>query len=276
MPIILISSNSQEAEKEITEAIVGINQYNRLDDQILTDIETKHHIDAGRLRGALEKTPSLFKKVLSRRWRYYLACIEAEVLDRLQEDNTVCSGLAAHLYVQGVSHVLKVRIIDDNNRRIEKIAKQQDIPIPRAKKWLDMQARKRRKWSIAAYNRDETDSSQYDLVINLNQIDSSEAIKTITGAVGYRKFQPVTYSIKCLSDLALAAKVRIVLLKSMSDIHVQARDGIVVVFTKELKLKKQEKVMAIKNLAGKINGVGCVEVHVTKNLFNGGAENFGN
>jgi cytidylate kinase len=274
MSIIIISSNSEEAKKEIAEAIVETNKYNLLNDQILKEIEITHNINTGKLSEALEKTPSLFKKVLSQKWQYYLACIEAEVLNRLQNDNIVCYGLAAHLYVQGVSHALKIRIIHNNNQRIEKIAEQQGIPMQRARKWLEAESRKRKKWSIAAYNLDETDSSQYDLVINLNQIDLGEAIKTITGAVGYRKFQPITYSIKCLSDLALAAKVRTVLLKSMNDIRIQARDSTVIVFTKALKQRKQEKIMTIKNLAGNIEGVGCVEVHVTKNLFNGADGNY--
>jgi cytidylate kinase len=267
MPIIIISSNSKEEEKEIAEKIIQAKEYGCVDARILSNIETKYHIEAGKLEETLQDTPSFLKKIISKQWQYRLACIEAEVLDLLIKDKTVCWGLSAHLYVVGVSHALKVRIIHDNHQHIGKIAKRQGIPIQRARKWHDMEIMRQKNWSLAAYNRDETDPSQYDLVINLDQIDRNEAVATITGAMGYRKFQPVTYSIKSLKDLALAAKVKTTLLKSMNNIRVQAKDGTILVYTNVFKQKKIETVKKIKDLAGKIDGVDFVEVHVSKNLF---------
>ena len=127
---------------------------------------------------------------------------------------------------------------------------------------------------MTAYNHDETDPSGYDLVINLDQIDPAEAVKTITNAAEYLKFQPMTYSIKCLSDLALAAKVNVRLLKHMVDINVQARDGSVVVLTKASNRQKEKKIAAIKDLAGSIEGIRYVEVHVKKNILGGNGWEF--
>jgi cytidylate kinase len=272
MPIIIISSTSEEAEKEIAEKILKAKGYTCVDTRILPDIEEKYHIEAGKLSKTLKNKPSFLKKMVPNQWQYRLACIEAEVLERLMDNNTVCLGLAAHLYVVGVSHALKVRIIHNNHQRIEKTAEEQGITPQRAWKWRDMELMKRKKWSLSAYHRDEADPSQYDLVINLDQIDLNEAVVTITGAASYRKFQPITYSMKCLSDLALAAKVRTTLLKSMGDIRVQAKDGTIIVFAK-LFQNKIERVKTIKDLAGKIDGVDCVEVHVTKNLFGDAVKN---
>ncbi|MBU0993156.1 MAG: cytidylate kinase-like family protein [Proteobacteria bacterium] len=267
MPLIILSSNSKEEEKEIAKKLLQVKGYGGVDPGILSEVEAKYHIDTGKLAETLEQTPSFFEKMMSGKWQYRLACIEAEVIERLMKDNTVCWGLAAHLYVVGISHALKVRIIHANQTRIENIVEQQGIPVQRAQKWLDTENQRRKKWSLAAFNRDETDPSEYDLVINLDQIDLNEAVLTINGAASYRKFQPITYSMKSLSDLALSAKVRTTLLKSMQDIRVQTIDGTVLVFTKAFKQKKIEKIKEIKDLAGKIEGVRGVEVHVTNNLF---------
>ena len=163
------------------------------------------------------------------------------------------SRLSAHLYVIGIAHAMKVRILSDSG--LQKAGKDRTSEI-----------QKRKKWSLAAYDYDETDLSKYDLVINLEQIDPVEAVKTIAGAAAYRQFQVMTYSMKCLSDLALAAKVGGILLQSMADVKVQARDGSVVVLTKARNRQKRKKIKTIKELAGTAGGVRYVEVHVVKNV----------
>ncbi len=253
MSIIIIASDTAEIEHSIAQKVAAAMDYQLLDRRILEDTAKKYQIDPGKLADAMKTTPSLFKSLSSGQWRYLLACVEAHVLDRLLADKIVCCGLSAHLYVTGVSHALNVRILSGDDSQSEKER--------------ENRLQQRKKWSMAAYNEDETELSRYDLVINLDQIDPAEAVKTITGAAGYRKFQVMTYSMKCLSDLALAARVNVALLKTMTDISVQARDGSVIVSTKAGNRQKRKKVETIKELAGKVEGVRYVEVHVKKNLL---------
>ncbi len=267
MSIIIISSDAMEIEETIAEKVAEAMGYSRLGHQILADVAAKYQIDPVKLNEAMETTPSLFKNLSARQWRHYLACVEAEVYDYLLADNIVCWGLAAHLYVTGISHVMKVRVLSGNSRGTMEIAEQKGISLQVVEKLRAGELQQRKKWSLAAYNYDETDLSRYDLVINLDQIDPEEAVKTITGAIEYRKFQVMTYSMKCLSNLALSARVNVTLLKSMADINVQARDGSVVVSTKASARQKRKKIATIKELAGNVDGVSYVEVHVKKNIL---------
>ncbi len=267
MSIFIISSDAREIEENIAEKVAESMGYKLLNRGILASFAAKHQIDADKLSEAMETTPSLFKRLPSRQWRYYLACIEADVLEKLMADNIVCQGLAAHLYVTDVSHAMRVRVLSGNRQGIQTVAENSGISIQKAKKLRAGELLQRKKWSMAAYNYDETDLTRYDLVINLDQIDPAEAVKTITGAAEYRKFQVMTYSMKCLSDLALAAKVNCALLKSMADIRVQARDGSVVVLTRASNRQKRKKIETIKALAGSVEGVSYVEVHVKKNIL---------
>lgn len=266
MSIIIISSDTIETEEMIGRAVAGAMGWQPLDRGILADIVGSQGATVQRLLETLNSTPSLFKNISARQWRKELACIEAGVLERLLEDNIVCWGLAAHLYVTGVSHAMKVRVLSENSQKVMKISEEQGISLEKAEKYRAGQLLQRKKWSLAAYGQDETDLSRYDLAINLDQIAPGEAVNTITGAAAYRKFQVMTYSRKCLSDLALAAKVNAVLLQSMTDVRVRSRDGAVVVFTKTIGPQKRKKIAAIKELAGRVDGVGYVEVHV-QNLF---------
>jgi cytidylate kinase len=267
MSIFIISSDAREIEENIAKQVAEVMGYQLLNRDILAGVAANYQIDAGMLYETLKTTPSLFKKLPSRQWRYYLASIEADVLDKLLADNIVCQGLAAHLYVNDVSHAMKVRILSGNRQGIQTVAEKRGISLQKAEKWRANELLQRKKWSLAAYTCDETDLTRYDLVINLDQIDPAEAVKTITGAAEYRKFQVMTYSMKCLSDLALAAKVHATLLKSMADIRVQARDGSVVVLTRASSRQKRKKIETIKELAGSVDGVSYVEVHVKKNIL---------
>jgi cytidylate kinase len=274
MPIIIISSDSVRSAEQIARATADAVGYQCLGPEIIPDIAAKYNVPVDRLEQALGKNNSPWRRLRAKRRTQLLSYIEADVLDRLMADNIVCWDLAAHLYVQGVSHALKVRLLSDSQQQAEVVAEQRRISIPKAAKWLQGESRKQAQWSLSAYGQSELEPAMYDLVINLGQIDSDESVRTISGAVAYRKFQPMTYSIKSLAENAMAAKVKTKLLESMNDIRVQARDGRVVVTSKALKRERQKKAAAIKEIAGQVEGVEFVEVHLINYVIREAAESF--
>lgn len=274
MSLIILSSDAVAFEEQIAQRTAKKLGYKLLGPEILPAIAEKHNLPADKIAHTLEKTPSPLWRSATKRWMQNLACIEAEVLDRLGADNIVCWGLAAHLYVMGVSHALKVRLLSDGQALAKQVAEQRRISVKKAEKWIENEKNKRAQWSFAAFNVNELDPSMYDLVINMGQIAPDEAVSTIAGAVGYRKFQPMTYSIKSLAESALAAKVRAKLLDAMTDVRVEARDGRVKVTSKALKRERQKKAAAIKELAGTVEGVEFVEVHLINYVIREAAEGY--
>lgn len=262
MPIIIISSDSVRSAEQIAKTTADAVGYQCVGTEILPEIAAKSDVSVEKIEQVLGRNNSLWPRMGAKRRVQLLACIEAEVMDRLMADNIICWGLAAHLYVQGVSHALKVRLLSDSAQQAERVAQERGIALPKAAKWLRGEIRKQERWSLSAFGQNELEPDMYDLVINLGQIDPDEAVRTISGAVAYRKFQPMTYSIKSLAENAVAAKVKTKLLESMSDIRVQARDGKVVVTSKALKRERQKKAAAIKEIAGQVEGVDYVEVRL--------------
>ena len=82
----------------------------------------------------------------------------------------------------------------------------------------------------------------------------------------------MTYSLKCMRDKELAGRVRVLLMERFPDVKVTADGSTVVVETKAVKREKRKRTEAIKELAGSIEGVKYVEVHVATDIFRQAAE----
>lgn len=266
MPVIIISSDAYRTGREIAESAAAVLEYRFVGREILGKAAEKYGISEAQLLQALDRSPSFLRRSSKLRKRC-MAYIQEITLCELLKDDVVCQGLAAHLYVLGVSHVLRVRILSDAEKETGQSPAQRGISLGTVKKLLDREKTAQRRWSMDAFSSDETDPSHYDLVISLSQIDSNEAVKIIRETVGYPRFKPMTYSINCMKDLALSSRVRAVLWEKFPGAGVRADRGTVIIETAALKRDKEKRVKAIKEMAGEIPGVDYVEVHVTNHLF---------
>ena len=121
MSIIIISSDSQDIEQKTAGLIsesLGYGKINR--EGVLPAVADKYDVSVDDLAKVLEKRPSVFKSSI-RQWNILLSYIQEGVVEELCQDNLVCHGLAAHLYVLGISHVLRVRILSKKDEKIHEI-----------------------------------------------------------------------------------------------------------------------------------------------------------
>jgi hypothetical protein len=79
---------------------------------------------------------------------------------------------------------------------------------------------------------------------------------------------------KRLAEDALAARVKAKLLTTMADVRVEADDGRVTVTSKAMKRDRQKKAAAIKAMAGEVEGVEFVEVHLINYVIRAAAESY--
>ncbi|MBN2418797.1 MAG: cytidylate kinase family protein [Deltaproteobacteria bacterium] len=274
MSIIIISSDSQDIEKTTAGLIAGSLGYGRIErENILPKVAKKYNVSVDELVKVLEKRPSVFRSSV-RQWNLLLSYIQEGTVEELREDNLVCYGLAAHLYVLGISHVLRVRILTKEDEKVNQVMSNMGINKQAAGKILDKEKKIRARWSSELFGIDETDSSRYDLSINLNNIDLEEAIKLINETISYRRFAAMTYSIRCMEDLAIVSRARAILIKRFPDVRVQASGGRLIISLLSLKREKEKKTRIIKEMTNNIKGVDYVEVHVFKDYFGHAAESF--
>ncbi|MCB2191315.1 MAG: cytidylate kinase-like family protein [Deltaproteobacteria bacterium] len=270
MPLIIISAEDYKQGDDIGQKVAGVLGYRYLGRDLLHSVAAEHQVSEEELVQALDDPPGLLSR-RSRRQRM-LSYIEAACLKLLLDDNVVCFGLAAHMYVRAVSHALKVRVINEPEQRAQDLAKTEGLSLEKARKQILRQTKDERRWSEDAYNLDQTDASLYDLVISLGTLELEKAVEIICDTVGYRKFQPMTYSRKLMQDKALAADVRLELMENFPDTRVEANDGTVVVFIQSLKKDQRKKQEMVRQIAGGLPGVRHVEVHIIRDLVGQAAQ----
>ena len=239
MAVINISADSYDTGAIIAKETAHSLQYTCVDRGLLAEVASTNQTTEPKLIHALEEKAPFLRKA-ERARKKHLAFIQQAVLARLVENNTVCYGLSAHLYVLGVSHVIRVRILADPEEQVNRLVSQNNIPSKRAQKLLDKEKQFRSQWSLETFGQDETDPAMYDLIISLSQINSEEAVHLITETAQYRKFRPSTYSTKRMHDLAMERRVYLELVDDFPDVQVDSRDGTVIVKTLGLEREKKE------------------------------------
>ncbi len=265
MASILISAQDYREGIKIAQKTARALGSDYVGQPFLSTITNKFKIPEDKISRALGNVPSA-RILPDKSLDQTLACVQSAVLERLKDNNLVCEGLAAHLYVREVSHVLTVRLLSDTRTCIDRIAAHKNISEKKAAKLLERRESKRTQWSLKAFSLDETDPSLYDMVLNLDHIGPKKAIEVIEDMAQYRKFKPMSYSRKCLRDLGLAAELRVALLKKFPNIRVVADGGTVAVYTVCSKRQKAKTAGEIKVIANQISGIKFVEVHALAKL----------
>ncbi len=271
MSVIIISAGPYSGGQEIAEGLALRLGYRLVGREVLAQAAQEYGQSEAKLVKALDEAPSLFGMSTKQR-RVLLSQLEAAVLERLKADGAVTWGLGAHLYLMGVSHVFKVRVLADPGYRARLMTDREKVGQEQAAKAIAEMDQERARWAQALYKADEGDPALYDLVINLGEIDIERAVGMIAETVQAKKFQPMTFSLKLMEDKALAARVRAALAGEHSDVAVQADGGNVVVRAKALKRDKQKKTIAIKDKAQALPGVRYVEVHLINDIFGQAAQ----
>ncbi len=94
-----------------------------------------------------------------------------------------------------------------------------------------------------------------------------DAVETIINTVEHKKFQPMSYSLRCIKNIARSCRVRATLADIDSKMQVKSDDGTVFIYTRSIKKKAQNKALEMKQKVMKIEGVKHVEVYIDYDLF---------
>jgi cytidylate kinase len=259
MSVITISRGSYSYGKAIAERVAGQLGYKCIARDVRLEASDEFNIDEVKLIRALHDAPSILDRFARGRERY-IAYIRSALLRNLQKDNVVYHGLAGHFFVDGVSHVLKVRIIADMDERISLEMKRNSISWEEAARILRNDDAERRKWSRQLYGIDTWDASLYDLVIHTKKISIDDAAEIICNTVELDHFRTTPESQRAMDDLALAAEVTSLLIESYPKAVVSSRDGATTVRVPTSGMDEASVTEEITAVAGQVAGVTEVSV----------------
>jgi cytidylate kinase len=228
MAIITISRSCCSKGHEIATKVAAQLGYSCCSRDLLLDASAEFNIPELRLHRELHDAPSILNHLTHGKERY-IAFIRQAFLEHVQGDNVVYHGLAGHFFVEGVSHVLKVRIFADFEERIELEMQRDNISRKDAVRLLKKDDLERKKWSLAFYGIDTSDLRLYDLVLYLLKIRTDDAVDIICRTAELPQFRATTESQKVLDNLVLASQVKSELVRRWPSAQVFSDDGNVTV-----------------------------------------------
>jgi cytidylate kinase len=268
--IITITDSSYSNGRQIAKSAAKRLNYEYADSEnILPLVSKKFGVSESKLVRALKDTPSnvgMFSKAKPE----HIIFIETLITGYLLKNNMVYYGVVGLPLIQEVSHVLKVNIIANLESRIKNRMKLDNVSQDKARKAVTKEDEQLKKWVEAVYNTDITDPNLYDLVINIGHIkgdDIEDALETIISTVEHKKFQPMTYSLRCMKNVARSCRVRATLADIDPKMQVKSDEGTIYIYTKAVKKKAQDKVLEMKQKVMRLEGVKHVEVYIDYDLF---------
>jgi cytidylate kinase len=227
--------------------------------EVLEEAAREYRVPLEKIEEALTEPSSFFNR-FSRTRTQCLAYFQAAFAAALLQENVVYYGSTGHMFVSGVSHILKVMLTASLEDRVAWKAEKQQIPEKRAREILQKETENQGKWYQSIFQVNGADPGCFDLVINLSQIDTERAMKIIVETARDVKFQPITYSLKAMEDQEVASRIRARLVGSFPDVMVRARDGTLTVQAKALKKEKRKAVLSLREEMLTMPGVQNVEI----------------
>ncbi len=261
MAIITISRGSYSKGKEIAEKVARRLGYECIARETLLEASEQFNIPEIKLVRAIHDAPSILDR-FSYGGAKYVSYIQAALLRHVQKDNVVYHGLAGHFLLEGISHVLKIRIISDLEDRVRLEMEREKISRKEALSIIKKDDEQRRKWGRHLYGIDTANPGLYDVLLHIKRLAVNDAVDIICHSIGLKRFQTTPESQKALDDRLLACEVRVALIDLKSDIEVSASDGIVLVKTRAHISQQELLVHEMRRIGEAVQGVKEIRVNV--------------
>ncbi len=254
MPIVTISRGSYSRGKEVAEKLARELGYECISREVLLEASEQFNIPEIKLVRAIHDAPSILERFTYGKERY-VAYIRAALLKHVQKDNVVYHGLAGHYFLQGIPHVVKVRILADLEDRVQEEMRREGISEAEARYILKKDDDERRRWGIQVYGVDTWDPMLYDMVLHIKTLTVADAVALIRQVVQMPCCRSTAASQRILDDLALAARVEAALVEEFPSAKVEARNGEVFVSVKGNLAEEEEVTTRISRLASRVAGI---------------------
>jgi cytidylate kinase len=261
MSIITISRGSYSRGKQIAEKLSERLGYECLSRDILLETSDHFNIPEVKLIRAIHDAPSVLDRFSYGKQRY-INYIREQFLSHIQNDNVVYHGLAGHFFVQGITNVMKVRIIAKIEDRVKEEMTREKISESAARQLLVKDDEERRKWSMNLYGIDTKDPELYDIVLHIDNIRMDDTVDILENLAKRTCFQSTPESKMMLKDTYLAAKAQCMMFETYPAATVKCKAGIAYVNVNTTLSMEAEVSEKVKDILTKIHDINDVYVNV--------------
>lgn len=237
MSIITISRGCFSHGKAIAERVAAALGYECISKEILLEASQSFNIPETRLTSSIHDTPDFLERIIHPQARqHYLGCIQTALLEHVKNDNVVYHGMAGHLFLSGIRHVLRIRVIAEMEDRVALVCKIRNICHDEAVALIEAEERQRERWYHSIYKKDMSDPRLYDMVLHIGRLTIDDASELICAAAARQSMKTTTQSQEELNDLTVLCHVQTAL-TDLCEADVAVCGGIVTVKVKGQKLR---------------------------------------
>jgi cytidylate kinase len=280
--IISVSRGSLSRGRELAVGLARRLGYTLLSREDLIEAATADGIQVGKLETSMMHARTFTERLARERDRYLAFCT-AYLCDKAVEGPLVYHGRTGHLLLRGISHVMRVRVIADDEYRINAVMRDLGLTRPKARRYLDAVEEDRRAWARAMYGVSWEAASEYDVTVSVERMSVENAAASLVGMAALPDFQMTPASKRAMDDLRLAAKARLWLARdprtARADFSVRAHGGALTVTYLPKDMDVAEAVDAVlANLPGAAAisaTVAASNILWVQEEFDAGSETFG-
>ncbi|MFW6330644.1 MAG: AAA family ATPase, partial [Gemmatimonadota bacterium] len=208
MQIICVSRGSLTRGKELAEHLGGKLGYPVLSREKLIEEAILAGVQVSKLETSMVK-PQLFTERLARERDHYLAFCTAYLGERALDGPLIYHGRTGHLLLRGIEHVLRVRVVADEEDRIAATMRDLGLDHEKARRYLSAVEEDRRNWARSMYGVSGEETAAYDVVVNVERMSVQNAAASLLGMCQLPEFQETPASRRALQDLALSSRARL-------------------------------------------------------------------
>jgi cytidylate kinase len=260
MSIITISRGSSSMGKAVAEQVAQKLNYQLISREVLLDASNRFNVPEIKLEKAIHDAPGILERYRHGK-QSYVAYIRSALVERVIGDNVVYHGLAGHLLLKGIPHVLKVRINADLERRVAIVRQRDKIPAQDARTRILEDDKQRRKWTQSLYGQDPWDTSLYDLTICIDKLSIENAVDYICQAANTEGFKSSEKNIQKAKDMSVACRVKASLVEEFPNNSVTCEYGNVLIYMKGKDQMTGKLTKKLNHIRESISGIHHLETH---------------
>lgn len=205
MPIVTISQGAYSGGHELATGVAAKLGCRAVSREVILEGAKKYNIMAEDLERDISRIPGLFERLIRESNRYVIF-VKAAVLSTVQQEDVVYYGQAGQVFLEGVSHVLKVKLETPLEQRVRRLVAARGIDEQNAAQELRQADKDQDKWIRTLYERDWLDPTLYDLTINLASMTIETAAEIVAHGAKQPAFEPTPASLQRLNDLRLESE----------------------------------------------------------------------
>lgn len=254
MTIVMISSMSHSGREELAQLLAQKTGWPVLSREELVDQAAVKGIKTGRLEVSVIKSPGMSER-LGREKVMYLSFLTAAICEKARQGNLIYHGRSGHMLLPGVTQRLRVGLTVPIEMRVKNAMRDLNISEEKALVYLDQLDEDIAKWIRNIHKVDCFEPSQYDVFVNLENINMGNASTMICQMAEMPDFRPTPAGTKLMEDLYLASRAKLRLgfdeRTAQAELEVRADDGVLTVtYSPRQAIAAQDISNALKELEG--------------------------